>query len=80
MNDKHPGKLKYINGIPYLTGRHVQLEEAPSSRTERLMLAWQGLFGPRLAGPALVCAIVLLVVGIGGLIDYLLVVMPRNAQ
>jgi hypothetical protein len=80
MSDKHPGRLKYINGIPYLTGQHVQLDQPRPSRSERLLLAWQRLFGPRLAGPALVFVIVLLVAGVGGLIDYLLIVMPRNGQ
>lgn len=80
MSEKSSGKLRYINGIPYLSGQHIQIDPGPMSRSERWLAAWQGLVGPRLAGPMLIFAIVLLVVGVGGLIDYVFFIMPRSGQ
>lgn len=78
MNEKNPGKLKYINGIPYLTGQHVQFDPVSLSRSERVLGAWQRIFGPRWAGPMLVVALVAAVVVLGGIIDYVIVGMIRN--
>ena len=72
MDRREPGKLKYINGIPYLSGRDVHIEEAPvPSLAERVLLASQALFGRRLGGAVLVLLLVALAAALGALIDLL---------
>ncbi|MDX5332570.1 MAG: hypothetical protein LPK58_00780 [Gammaproteobacteria bacterium] len=72
MDRRQPGKLKYINGIPYLSGRDVHIEEVPApSRTERVLLAGQALFGRRFGGAVLVLLLVALAATLGALIDLL---------
>jgi|GEM_PF-6403571 len=73
MNGRQPGKLKYINGIPYLTGRHVQLEQTRPAWPDRVLGAWQDTFGRRVGVVLLILLLVGLVAVLGALIDYALI-------
>lgn len=75
--EEEPGKLKYINGIPYLTGRHVKIDTTPPTRMERWLGKWQGWFGPRWGGVLLVLLLVTVVAMVGAAIDYVIVSMLK---
>lgn len=76
-DEDRDGKLKYIGGIPYLSSKHIHIEEraAPARWFERLtMYVFTGWMGNLVLGILLFTA----VLGAAVILDLLIVAVGRH--